>query len=216
METAWNHKAKLIFQRVMSPPTALLVGFPVSFGVFPSDSSEPQLPGTTADGMFSLLEVECLGACANAPMVQVNVSTGEEGVKTWSFVRMVKSCYLYFSCFLHTSSCVYFLCKAPRSSVVFRLCRLDSVSGQAPTHREIERKLLGLSEGAASTGHVLGTVEHHARSTRAPPPPPRYRTLSFQCEKHCVDAKSVPAVGQETSQVFAQVGTCPRYLDGNT
>lgn len=27
--------------------------------------------GTTADGMFTLLEVECLGACANAPMVQV-------------------------------------------------------------------------------------------------------------------------------------------------
>jgi len=28
--------------------------------------------GTTKDGMFSLLEVECLGACANAPMVQLN------------------------------------------------------------------------------------------------------------------------------------------------
>lgn len=27
---------------------------------------------TTKDGMFSLLEVECLGACANAPMVQIN------------------------------------------------------------------------------------------------------------------------------------------------
>lgn len=27
--------------------------------------------GTTKDGLFSLLEVECLGACANAPMVQV-------------------------------------------------------------------------------------------------------------------------------------------------
>lgn len=27
---------------------------------------------TTKDGMFSLMEVECLGACANAPMVQVN------------------------------------------------------------------------------------------------------------------------------------------------
>ena len=24
------------------------------------------------DGMFTLLEVECLGACANAPMLQVN------------------------------------------------------------------------------------------------------------------------------------------------
>lgn len=27
---------------------------------------------TTADGYFSLLEVECLGACVNAPMVQIN------------------------------------------------------------------------------------------------------------------------------------------------
>lgn len=26
---------------------------------------------TTADGMFTLREVECLGSCANAPMVQV-------------------------------------------------------------------------------------------------------------------------------------------------
>lgn len=27
---------------------------------------------TTSDGQFSLLEVECLGACVNAPMMQVN------------------------------------------------------------------------------------------------------------------------------------------------
>jgi len=27
---------------------------------------------TTKDGMFSLLEVECLGACVNAPMIQIN------------------------------------------------------------------------------------------------------------------------------------------------
>jgi NADH-quinone oxidoreductase E subunit len=27
---------------------------------------------TTADGLFTLMEVECLGACANAPMVQIN------------------------------------------------------------------------------------------------------------------------------------------------
>jgi len=27
---------------------------------------------STADGMFTLLEVECLGACVNAPMVQIN------------------------------------------------------------------------------------------------------------------------------------------------
>ena len=30
-------------------------------------------PGqTTADGLFTLTEVECLGACVNAPMMQVN------------------------------------------------------------------------------------------------------------------------------------------------
>lgn len=30
-------------------------------------------PGqTTKDGLFTLLEVECLGACANAPMAQIN------------------------------------------------------------------------------------------------------------------------------------------------
>ena len=30
-------------------------------------------PGqTTADGLFTFSEVECLGACANAPMVQIN------------------------------------------------------------------------------------------------------------------------------------------------
>ena len=28
--------------------------------------------GTTADGMFTLVEVECLGACVNAPILQVN------------------------------------------------------------------------------------------------------------------------------------------------
>lgn len=27
---------------------------------------------TTKDGLFTLMEVECLGACANAPMVQIN------------------------------------------------------------------------------------------------------------------------------------------------
>jgi NADH-quinone oxidoreductase subunit E len=27
---------------------------------------------TTSDGLFSLLEVECLGACSNGPMVQIN------------------------------------------------------------------------------------------------------------------------------------------------
>lgn len=36
---------------------------------------------TTKDGMFSLLQVECLGACANAPMMQINDDyfVGERG-----------------------------------------------------------------------------------------------------------------------------------------
>jgi NADH-quinone oxidoreductase E subunit len=31
-----------------------------------------EVGGTTADGKFTLSEVECLGACVNAPMVQIN------------------------------------------------------------------------------------------------------------------------------------------------
>jgi NADH-quinone oxidoreductase subunit E len=33
---------------------------------------------TTDDGLFSLTEVECLGACANAPMVQINDDNFED------------------------------------------------------------------------------------------------------------------------------------------
>ncbi len=33
---------------------------------------------TTPDGLFTLSEVECLGACANAPVVQVNDDTYED------------------------------------------------------------------------------------------------------------------------------------------
>src|SRR4030095_7340863 len=32
----------------------------------------------TADGLFSLIEVECLGACVNAPVVQINDDFYEE------------------------------------------------------------------------------------------------------------------------------------------
>ena len=34
--------------------------------------------GTTADGLFTLTEVECLGACSNAPMVQINDDNYED------------------------------------------------------------------------------------------------------------------------------------------
>ena len=33
---------------------------------------------TTPDGLFTLTEVECLGACANAPMVQINDDNYED------------------------------------------------------------------------------------------------------------------------------------------
>lgn len=33
---------------------------------------------TTPDGMFTLSEAECLGACVNAPMMQVTSATGED------------------------------------------------------------------------------------------------------------------------------------------
>ncbi len=41
---------------------------------------EPRLKKghTTPDGMFTLTEVECLGACANAPMVQINDDNFED------------------------------------------------------------------------------------------------------------------------------------------
>jgi len=32
----------------------------------------PTSGGTSSDGLFTMMEVECLGACANAPMVQIN------------------------------------------------------------------------------------------------------------------------------------------------
>ena len=33
---------------------------------------------TTVDGLFTLIEVECLGACCNAPMVQINADYYED------------------------------------------------------------------------------------------------------------------------------------------
>ena len=37
-----------------------------------------QKGGTTPDGLFTLTEVECLGTCANAPMVQINDDNFED------------------------------------------------------------------------------------------------------------------------------------------
>ena len=36
------------------------------------------LGGSTPDGLFHLMEVECLGACANAPMMQISHAGGDE------------------------------------------------------------------------------------------------------------------------------------------
>ena len=36
------------------------------------DFNNIEMDGTSADGLFTLSEVECLGACVNAPMIQVN------------------------------------------------------------------------------------------------------------------------------------------------
>ena len=41
---------------------------------------------TTPDGLFTLSEVECLGACANAPMVQIN----DDNYEDLTFASMTK------------------------------------------------------------------------------------------------------------------------------
>jgi NADH-quinone oxidoreductase subunit E len=47
--------------------------------VFTACKSKGLVKGaTTADGLFTLTEVECLGACANAPMVQINDDNYED------------------------------------------------------------------------------------------------------------------------------------------
>jgi NADH-quinone oxidoreductase subunit E len=42
----------------------------------------------TADGVFSWIEVECLGACVNAPMVQINADYYED-LTSDSFMRII-------------------------------------------------------------------------------------------------------------------------------
>lgn len=37
-----------------------------------------EMDGMTDDGAFSLIQVECLGACVNAPMVQIGLETFED------------------------------------------------------------------------------------------------------------------------------------------
>lgn len=46
---------------------------------------------TTKDGLFTLLEVECLGACANAPMIQMN-DDYYECLTPKSMVELLEAC----------------------------------------------------------------------------------------------------------------------------
>ena len=46
---------------------------------------------TTPDGMFSMLEVECLGGCVNAPIVQVNDDFYED-LDAASVVKLLDAC----------------------------------------------------------------------------------------------------------------------------
>ncbi len=67
---------------------------------------------TTQDGLFTLTEVECLGACVNAPMIQINDdfyvcdSLSFFSFQVFIFLNIVK---LLISYFLFLVSFFYFL-----------------------------------------------------------------------------------------------------------
>ena len=46
---------------------------------------------TTPDGLFTLSEVECLGACVNAPMMQVNNEWFYEDLDPENTVELLKT-----------------------------------------------------------------------------------------------------------------------------
>jgi len=46
---------------------------------------------TTADGLFTLVEVECLGACANAPMIQMN-DDFYENLTPATTIELIEAC----------------------------------------------------------------------------------------------------------------------------
>jgi NADH:ubiquinone oxidoreductase subunit E len=50
-----------------------------------------EMDGTSPDGLFTLSEVECLGACVNAPMMQVNNEYVYEVSKLESWLMMIES-----------------------------------------------------------------------------------------------------------------------------
>ncbi|MBV9183816.1 MAG: NADH-quinone oxidoreductase subunit NuoE [Acidobacteria bacterium] len=52
-----------------------------------------EVGGSTEDGLFTLVEVECLGACVNAPILQVNDDFYEDldGPATETLIEMLRS-----------------------------------------------------------------------------------------------------------------------------
>lgn len=46
---------------------------------------------TTADGLFTMTEVECLGACTNAPMLQINNHEFYENLDEKSAVALLET-----------------------------------------------------------------------------------------------------------------------------
>ena len=55
------------------------------------DYANIELGETSADGLFTLEEVECLGACCNAPMMQVNNEWVYEDLTPESTVALLES-----------------------------------------------------------------------------------------------------------------------------
>ncbi len=47
-----------------------------------------EMDETTADGLFTLKAVECLGACVNAPVVQINDDFAED-LTTENFLKIL-------------------------------------------------------------------------------------------------------------------------------
>ncbi len=51
--------------------------------------TKTKLGHTSADGLWTLEQVECLGACSNAPMIQVNNEWVYEDLTTQNVVKLL-------------------------------------------------------------------------------------------------------------------------------
>jgi NADH dehydrogenase (ubiquinone) flavoprotein 2 len=54
------------------------------------DYANIEMEGTSEDGLFTVSEVECLGACVNAPMIQVNNEYVYEDLTPESIVNIME------------------------------------------------------------------------------------------------------------------------------